>query len=99
MFLFLTLLSVALTASVFVSGQLNFPFFSSSDEYVHIKIRKDSTGAAVTGGILGTIMLGPIGGIISAGIYIYIYMYIVFAVSRNVYTLAYAYSICKTEIY
>ena len=66
MFLALTLLTIALTASLSVSGQLNFPFFSS-DEYVHIKIRKDSTGAAVTGGILGTIMLGPIGGIISAG--------------------------------
>lgn len=71
MFLFLlfTVVTIALTASMSVSGQLNFPFFSS-DEYVHIKLRKDSTGAAVTGGILGTIMLGPIGGILSAGLYL-----------------------------
>jgi hypothetical protein len=68
-FLLFTVVTIALTASMSVSGQLNFPFFSS-DEYVHIKLRKDSTGAAVTGGILGTIMLGPIGGILSAGLYL-----------------------------
>ena len=66
MFLLLfTFLTIALIASVSVSGQRSF--LSSDEKDVNIKLNKESAGAAVTGGIIGTILLGPIGGILTAG--------------------------------
>ena len=44
-----------------------FSIFQAGSEFVTIKIKKTTAGAAVAGGLLGTISLGPIGGIIAAG--------------------------------